>query len=114
MGAALTSWMERYGTALAGLAVLVGCALAAPNFTEGQNLLNVGKDAACLAILSVGFALALLVAELDLSGNALCSLPAPLATSVRCLRRLNLAHNSFVRLPQARLVETIVCFNRSI
>ena len=76
MRTAISPWAERYGTALAGLAVLLGCALLAPTFTEPQNLLNVGKDAAYLAVLSVGFALALLVAELDLSVADVASLAA--------------------------------------
>ena len=76
MRANFASWAERYGTAVAGVVVLLGCALAAPTFTEGQNLLNVGKDAAYLAILSVGFAMALLVAELDLSVADVASLVA--------------------------------------
>lgn len=76
MRASFTSLAERYGTAVAGAAVLLGCALAAPTFTEGQNLLNVGKDAVYLAILSLGFTLALLVAELDLSVADVASLSA--------------------------------------
>ncbi len=39
--------------------------------------------------------------ELDLSGNTLSFLPAPLATSLRRLRRLTLDRNAFLRLPQA-------------
>lgn len=76
MRASFTSWAERYGTAVAGAAVLLGCALVAPTFTEGQNLLNIGKDAVYLAILSLGFTLALLVAELDLSVADVASLSA--------------------------------------
>ncbi|KAK9834333.1 hypothetical protein WJX81_007890 [Elliptochloris bilobata] len=38
--------------------------------------------------------------ELDMSNNALSSLPAPLATSLRALRRLDLSRNAFTRLPQ--------------
>lgn len=40
--------------------------------------------------------------ELDLSSNALSSLPSPLATSLHALRRLDLSNNAFTRLPQAR------------
>ena len=70
-----TPWAERFGTAAAGLAVLGACALA-PGFTDGQNLLNIAKDAAFLAVLSVGFTLALLTAELDLSVADIASLAA--------------------------------------
>ena len=40
--------------------------------------------------------------QLDLSRNGLSSLPAPLATSLRALARLDLSYNAFTRLPQAR------------
>lgn len=46
--------------------------------------------------------------ELDLSGNTLSFLPAPLATSLRRLRRLTLDRNAFLRLPQACPI-TVAC-----
>jgi ribose transport system permease protein len=81
-GAAMTSvraLIETYGTALAGLALIVFFALFAPNFTSPTNLLNVLKETSFLAILALGFALALTVAELDLSVAEVASLSAVVA-----------------------------------
>lgn len=47
--------------------------------------------------------------ELDLNSNALSSLPAPLATSLRALTRLDLSSNAFTRLPQARIRRPMHC-----
>lgn len=72
-------FLGRYGTALAGL-VMVGFFMAfAQNFTAPNNLLNVAKDTCALAILALGFALALTVAELDLSVADVASLAAVVA-----------------------------------
>jgi ribose transport system permease protein len=59
--------IERYGTALAGLLIVVFFVLFARNFASPQNLLNVARDTSFLAILALGFMLALRVGELDLS-----------------------------------------------
>jgi ribose transport system permease protein len=67
---------ERYGTAAAGIALIGFFMLFAPNFANPTNLLNIGKDTAFLAILALGFALALTVAELDLSIAEVASLAA--------------------------------------
>jgi ribose transport system permease protein len=68
--------IERFGTALAGLALIAAFAVLAPNFASPANLLNVLKDTSFLAILALGFALALTVAELDLSVADVASLAA--------------------------------------
>lgn len=68
--------VARYGTLLAGLAVLVFLLFFARNFASGANLLNVLKHASVLTILAVGFTFALITAELDLSFANLCSLGA--------------------------------------
>lgn len=68
--------IARYATPAAGLALLLVFALAAPNFATAGNLLNVAKETAVLGILATGFALALLVGELDLSVAEVCSLAA--------------------------------------
>src|SRR5688572_16129300 len=68
--------IERVGTALAGLALIAAFAVLAPNFASPANLLNVLKDTSFLAILALGFALALTVAELDLSVADVASLAA--------------------------------------
>lgn len=68
--------IERYGTVLAGVAIILYFALFATNFASPTNLLNVAKDTAVLAILAIGFALALTIAELDLSVAEVASLAA--------------------------------------
>ncbi|MFI5013167.1 MAG: ABC transporter permease [Hyphomicrobiales bacterium] len=71
--------IERYGTALAGLALIVFFLVFAPNFASPANLLNILKDTSFLAILSRGFGLALTIAELDLSIAETASLAAVVA-----------------------------------
>jgi ribose transport system permease protein len=65
-----------YGTAMAGLALIVFFVLFAPNFASGANIVNVLKDTSFLAILALGFTLAFIVAELDLSIAEMASLAA--------------------------------------
>jgi ribose/xylose/arabinose/galactoside ABC-type transport system permease subunit len=60
-------WLERYGTCAAGAILFLFFALFAPNFLALQNLANIVERISFMAILGIGFALALLVAELDLS-----------------------------------------------
>lgn len=71
-----TPLLARYGTLLAGLAVLLFLLLFARNFASAGNLANVLKHASFLTILAVGFTFALITAELDLSFANLCSLGA--------------------------------------
>jgi ribose transport system permease protein len=66
----------RYGTALAGLALIIFFIAFAPNFATPGNIVNVLKDTSFLAILAIGFALAFTVAELDLSVAEVASLAA--------------------------------------
>lgn len=66
----------RYGTAIAGLALILFFLLFAPNFASATNIINVLKDTSFLAILALGFALAFTVAELDLSIAEMASLAA--------------------------------------
>ncbi len=66
----------RYGTALAGLSLIVFFVAFAPNFATPMNLINVLKDTSFLAILALGFALAFTVGELDLSIAEVASLAA--------------------------------------
>jgi len=72
-------FIELYGTALSGLALIAFFVAFAPNFASPQNLLNVLKDTSFLAILALGFALALTIAELDLSIAEVASLSAVIA-----------------------------------
>ncbi len=66
----------RYGTALAGLVLIVFFVAFAPNFATTMNIVNVLKDTSFLAILAIGFTLALIVSELDLSIAEVASLSA--------------------------------------
>jgi len=66
----------KYGTAIAGLAMIVFFLIFAPNFASTMNIVNVLKDTSFLAILALGFALAFTVAELDLSIAEVASLAA--------------------------------------
>src|SRR5260370_40379045 len=71
--------VERYGTALAGLALIAFFAISGPNFDSLANILNVLRETSFLAILALGFALALTIAELDLSVADIASLAAVVA-----------------------------------
>lgn len=66
----------RYGTALAGLVLIIFFVAFAPNFATKMNIINVLKDTSFLAILALGFTLALIVSELDLSIAEVASLSA--------------------------------------
>lgn len=66
----------RYGTALAGLVLIAFFVAFAPNFATTMNTINVLKDTSFLAILAIGFTLALIVSELDLSIAEVASLSA--------------------------------------
>jgi len=68
--------LARFGTAFAGLLVLLFFAAFAENFASFGNLAIVLKETAFLAILAIGFALALTTAELDLSIADVASLAA--------------------------------------
>lgn len=68
--------LARFGTAFAGLLVLLFFAAFAENFASLGNLAIILKETAFLAILAIGFALALTTAELDLSIADVASLAA--------------------------------------
>ena len=72
----MTALLARFGTALAGLLVLLFFAGFADNFATPGNLALVLKDTAFLAVLAIGFTLALATAELDLSIADVASLAA--------------------------------------
>jgi ribose transport system permease protein len=71
--------LATYGTAIAALLLFAFFAVAAANFVNPTNLLNVLKQVSFLAILGIGFSIAFTVAELDLSFAAVCSLCAVVA-----------------------------------
>jgi ribose transport system permease protein len=66
----------RFGTSIAGLALILFFVAFAPNFVSPGNIVNVLKDTSFLAILALGFTLAFTVAELDLSIAETASLAA--------------------------------------
>ncbi len=72
----MSAVIERYGTAIAGLVLVLFFVAAAPNFASATNLLNVLKETSFLAVLAIGFTLALVTAELDLSVAEVASLSA--------------------------------------
>ncbi len=75
-GLDLRELIGRYGTAIAGLALIAFFLIFAPNFATATNIVNVLKDTSFLAILALGFTLAFIVAELDLSVAEVASLAA--------------------------------------
>jgi ribose transport system permease protein len=62
-----------YGTAISAAILFLIFAVAAPNFLNPTNLLNVLKQVSFLAILGLGFGMALITSELDLSFANVCS-----------------------------------------
>lgn len=72
----MTALLPRFGTALAGLLVLLFFGAFAENFASPGNLSLILKDTAFLAVLAIGFTLALATAELDLSIADVASLAA--------------------------------------
>jgi ribose transport system permease protein len=68
--------LARFGTALSGLLLVLFFAAFAENFATIGNLAVVLKETSFLAILSIGFALALTTGELDLSIADVASLAA--------------------------------------
>lgn len=69
-------FVGRFGTALAGLGLILVFAAFAPGFASVANLVNVLNDTAFLAILAIGFTLSFTVAEIDLSIAEVASLAA--------------------------------------
>ncbi len=72
----MRGFLAKYATALAGLAVLAWFAVTVPVFATPANLALILKETSFLAILALGFALALVTAELDLSVAEVASLAA--------------------------------------
>jgi len=68
--------IERYGTALAGVALILFFVTFASNFASPANIVNVLKETSFLAIIALGFTLALTIGELDLSVADIASLVA--------------------------------------
>jgi ribose transport system permease protein len=73
---ATRAFIARYGTALGAAAVFIFFAASAQNFLTPGNLAVVLKQISYIAILGIGFALALTAAELDLSFANVTSLAA--------------------------------------
>jgi len=72
----LRTVVGRFGTALAAAVLFAGFALAADNFLAIGNLIGIAKQISHIAILGIGFSLALTAAELDLSFANVASLAA--------------------------------------
>ncbi len=69
----MKTFMVRYGTFLASCVLFLLFAIFAPNFLSVANLTNIVKHISFLAVLALGFSLALTTAELDLSFANVCS-----------------------------------------
>ncbi len=80
----LKAFVAGYGTALAAALVFLFFAASASHFSGVSNLLAIAKQASPIAILGLGFSLALTGAELDLSFASVASLAA-IATGL-CIR----------------------------
>lgn len=63
----MRAWLSRFATVIAAVVLFLALAVTAPNFTAAMNLLNIAKQASYLAIVAIGFTLALIAGELDLS-----------------------------------------------
>jgi len=68
-----THFVGTYGTAISAGILFLIFAAAAPNFLNPTNLLNVLKQVSFLAILGLGFGMAFITSELDLSFANVCS-----------------------------------------
>lgn len=72
----MKAFIGTYGTAIAGGLIVLFFVLFAPGFASAANITNVLKDTSFLAILAIGFTLAFVVGELDLSIAEMASLSA--------------------------------------
>lgn len=70
----MKNFLIRYGTFAASCLLFVVLALTAPNFLSSGNLTNIVKHISFLAVLALGFSMALTTAELDLSFANVCSM----------------------------------------
>jgi ribose transport system permease protein len=68
------SFLQNYGTVLAYVALFVFFALASDRFLSPYNLMNVLKQISYLTIIALGFTLAFITSELDLSFANIASL----------------------------------------
>ncbi len=66
--------LQRFGTVLAAAVLIAVFAATAPNFAATANLIAILKQASHLAILAIGFTLALVAGELDLSVGQVATL----------------------------------------
>jgi ribose transport system permease protein len=71
--------VEKYGTAIAGVVVILFFVLFAPNFMNESNIVSILKDTSFLAMLALGFTLSFTVGELDLSFAEVSSFAAVVA-----------------------------------
>ncbi len=80
----LKAFVARFGTAVAAALVFLFFTAGADHFSTAANLLAIAKQVSPIAILGLGFSLALTGAELDLSFASVASLAA-IATGL-CIR----------------------------
>lgn len=75
-------FVQRYGTVLAGAAVFAAFAFSTRHFLDPTNLLNVLKQISYLTVIALGFTMALIAAELDLSFANVASLCSVIAAGL--------------------------------
>jgi ribose transport system permease protein len=75
-------FLATYGTAFAGVLIVVFFAVVSPAFATAGNFSIILKETSFLAILALGFALALMTAELDLSIAEVASLSAVITGAI--------------------------------
>lgn len=78
----MSEFFRRYGTIVAFFVLVLVLALAADNFLDPYNLLSIGKHVSFLAVIALGFTVALAAGELDLSIAHVASLAAVCTASV--------------------------------
>lgn len=74
--------LTRYGTILALIIISTGFALIVPGFAGGENILNILRQIALLAVISEGFTMCLIVGELDLAFPQIASLSGALVAGL--------------------------------
>ena len=74
--------LTRFGTILALIVISGGFAVAVPGFAGGENIMNILRQIALLAVISEGFTMCLIVGELDLAFPHIASLSGALVAGL--------------------------------
>lgn len=74
--------LTRFGTIIALILLSVGFAIGIPGFAGGENIMNILRQIALLAVISEGFTMCLIVGELDLAFPHIASLSGALVAGL--------------------------------